>query len=166
MAWQTINAPELAQSQPGSTTMLTAAVLADQLQAARAMAASFDQAELALEARAVLVSGTPTAPKGHCVVAKQFSLTSERAAIDKAVQQATSGEEVHSAPGSQDDNVLYTARVRQGGNIVVKAWAAGEISQLQSYVSDIPSQGVLWHCSTTTTDNETTRSSLLLLDRL
>ena len=139
MAWQTFEGSDLAQCHPGGCSTLTAAISADQLQAAQAMSVSFGQAELALEARAVQRSATAHAPKGHCIIAKQFSLADERDAISAALQQAETN---RAEEDMQEDNVLYTARVRQGGNVVVKAWAVGEISQLQSYISDVPVQGV------------------------
>ena len=127
MAWQPFDCA--ACRRRGDTASLEALVSGAQMEAARRLAADWGVGEATVEVRAVLAETRPHAPAGHCLLTKQFDVTdvfaSVAAAVDSALD-ATAGAREAEATGG---NVLLTARVRQSGSIVVKAWAQEDVSQ-------------------------------------
>ena len=137
MSWQPFDAGSVAACrQHGDAAVLRADVPRSQLDAAKLLAADVSVAEAAVEVRAVLSTAAPYAPAGHCLRTEQLDVTAVLrqalrgpASAPATEEENTLGERLSSAPSAGGGRTLLVARVRQNGNVVIKAWATRHVSQ-------------------------------------
>ena len=131
-AWQSVSedaAATFAALSARSHAHVPITVPPTQLQAAQQLAAAWANVELALEVRASVKDTTPWAPAGHIIASEQFDMSDTlRGAADTAAYTAADNIKQDNTGAQAEPQVLLAARVRQNGNIVVKAWDVNVVS--------------------------------------